>query len=77
MQRRVLPVLVRLLGEAGVREEVPHVLGSLFECSEELQRLASDADAIGKLACFLHDDAASTRLKVGRCGRGPGAKGLM
>lgn len=52
----VLPTLMKLLGEAEVREAVPRVLSRLVEDREELQKLAADADAINKLAAFLHDD---------------------
>jgi hypothetical protein len=49
----VLPVLVRLLGEAGVTEDVPGALCQLVEPSTELQQAAADADAIVKLAALL------------------------
>ena len=46
-------MLVRLLGEAGVTEDVPGALCELVEQSTELQQAAADADAILKLASLL------------------------
>lgn len=65
VQQSVLPVLVKLLGEGEVREEVPSTLFRLICDSEALQRAASDADAISKLAAFLHDEHCSAKLKEG------------
>lgn len=53
LQQAVLPVLVRLLGEAAVGEDVPGALCQLVEGSAELQQAAADADAIAKLAVIL------------------------
>ena len=53
LQQAVLPVLVRLLGEAGVAEDVPGALGQLVGDNAELQQAAADADAIAKLAAIL------------------------
>lgn len=49
----MLPVLVRLLGEAGVAEDVPGALGQLVGDNAELQQAAADADAIAKLGAIL------------------------
>lgn len=46
-------MLVRLLGEAGVSEDVPGALCQLVADSAELQQAAADADAIAKLALIL------------------------
>ncbi len=53
LQQAVLPVLVRLLGEAGVAEDVPGALGQLVANNAELQQAAADADAIAKLGAIL------------------------
>jgi hypothetical protein len=53
LQQAVLPVLVRLLGEAGLGEDVPGALCQLVQGSDELQQAAADADAIAKLAAIL------------------------
>lgn len=53
LQQAVLPVLVRLLGEAELAEDVPGALCQLVEHSVELQQAAADADAIVKLAAIL------------------------
>lgn len=53
LQQAVLPVLVRLLGEAGVAEDVPGALGQLVGDNAELQQAAADADAIAKLGAIL------------------------
>lgn len=62
----VLPILAKLLSDPTVREEVPHVLSQLLADNKELQAAAADADAISKLASFLHLEGCSTRLKVTR-----------
>jgi hypothetical protein len=67
VRKAVLPVLTKLLGDAEVREEVPHVLSQLLADNKDLQAAAADADAISKLASFLHHDGCSTRLKVMLC----------
>jgi len=64
VRNAVLPVLAKLLDEAEVREEVPHVLSLLLADRKELQAAAADADAISKLARFLRMDGCSQRLKV-------------
>ena len=53
LQQAVLPVLVRLLGEAAVGEDVPGALCQLVEGSAELQQAAADADAVARLAAIL------------------------
>ncbi|KAK9819822.1 hypothetical protein WJX72_002765 [[Myrmecia] bisecta] len=76
VQRAVLPVLVKLLGEAGVKDQVPRVLSRLIamppgasdsqkEYYVQLHSAATDADAIGKLVTFLHDDKSSPQLLQG------------
>lgn len=69
LQQTVLPVLVRLLEEAGVGEDVPGALCQLVEGSPELQQAAADADAITKLAAILREPARPPRLVEGalRC----------
>ena len=69
LQQAVLPVLVRLLGEAAVDEDVPGALCALVADSPELQQAAADADAIAKLAAFLRDPPRPPRLVEGalRC----------
>ncbi|KAI7844558.1 hypothetical protein COHA_001916 [Chlorella ohadii] len=69
LQQAVLPVLVRLLGEAGVAEDVPGALGQLVANNAELQQAAADADAIAKLGAILNDPARPPRLVEGalRC----------
>ena len=66
VQQAVLPVLVRLLGECGADggEDVPSVLCQLVEGSPDLQRAATDADAIAKLAVFVKDAGCPPRRKV-------------
>lgn len=67
LQQAVLPVLVRLLGEAG--EDVPSALCQLVQGNAELQQAAADADAIAKLATILRDSERPPRLVEGalRC----------
>eukprot|EP00873_Tetraselmis_striata_P006934 jgi/Tetstr1/427198/TSEL_017386.t1 len=65
LRATLLPILMKLLGEAEVREEVPRVLSQLVEGSEALQRLAADADAISKLARLLQEETCSCALLEG------------
>ena len=65
VRKAVLPVLLRLLGEEGVRERVPQLLARLLQDHPHLQAAAADADVVSKLAAFLHRDACSAQLKVG------------
>ncbi|EFN59484.1 hypothetical protein CHLNCDRAFT_138098 [Chlorella variabilis] len=69
LQQAVLPVLVRLLGEAELAEDVPGALCQLVEHSVELQQAAADADAIVKLAAILREPPRPARLVEGalRC----------
>ncbi|PSC76204.1 armadillo repeat-containing 8-like isoform B [Micractinium conductrix] len=69
LQQAVLPVLVRLLGEAAVGEDVPGALCQLVEGSAELQQAAADADAVARLAAILREPERPARLVEGalRC----------
>lgn len=64
VRRTVLPVLVKLLGCAAVREGVPGALAALLDSCPALHRAAADADAIGRLAAFLQDERCSAGLKA-------------
>jgi hypothetical protein len=69
LQQSVLPVLVRLLGEAGMAEDVPGALCQLVEHSAELQMAAADADAVAKLAALLRGGGPPPQVVEGalRC----------
>ncbi|KAK9838788.1 hypothetical protein WJX74_003399 [Apatococcus lobatus] len=54
LQSQVLPTLVRLLGNPAVRFSVPRCLNSIIEGSDVLQKVATDFEAIPKLAHLLH-----------------------
>lgn len=66
-------MLVRLLGEAGVGEDVPGALCQLVAGSAELQQAAADADAIAKLAAIL--GCAEWLARWPECSLGPCSAG--
>lgn len=49
--------------EESVKEEAPMVLARLVADNEDLQRIASEAEAISRLSIFLKDSNSSERLK--------------
>jgi hypothetical protein len=68
VRKVVLPVLAKLLGEPGAREEAPHLLAALVAGSGPLQAAAADADAVAKLARALLHDVCTPRQLVRGCG---------
>ena len=53
LQSQVIPTLVRLLGNPAVRFSVPRCLNRIIEGSDTLQKVATDFEAIPKLAHLL------------------------
>ncbi len=64
LQSQVIPTLVRLLGDPAVRFSVPRCLNSIIEGNEALQKVATDFEAIPKLAALLQTATAHTALLV-------------
>ncbi|KAK9860419.1 hypothetical protein WJX84_002217 [Apatococcus fuscideae] len=62
LQSQVIPTLVRLLGDPAVRFSVPRCLNSIIEGNEALQKVATDFEAIPKLAALLQTATAHTAL---------------
>mmetsp|Transcript_53933 Transcript_53933/g.89750 ORF Transcript_53933/g.89750 Transcript_53933/m.89750 type:complete len:639 (+) Transcript_53933:58-1974(+) len=64
VQMNVLPTIVKLFNEEDpIREEAPLVLAHLISDSEDLQKAASESDAIAKLAAFVQAETSPFRLK--------------
>ncbi|KAK5575850.1 hypothetical protein RB653_006984 [Dictyostelium firmibasis] len=62
--KNILPIIIRLMSEEeSVKEDAPMVLARLVADSEDLQRIASEAEAISRLSIFLKDSNSSERLK--------------
>ncbi|KAN0043076.1 hypothetical protein ACTA71_010711 [Dictyostelium dimigraforme] len=62
--KNILPIIIRLMSEEeSVKEEAPMVLARLVSDNEDLQRIASEAEAISRLSIFLKDTNSSERLK--------------
>eukprot|EP01132_Coremiostelium_polycephalum_P002301 gene2301-2840_t len=60
----ILPTIIRLMSEEeSVKEEAPVVLARLINDNEDLQRVASEAEAISRLGAFLKDPNCSDKLK--------------
>jgi len=64
-RRAALPVLLRLLGDPVWAQAVPMVLSTLIENSEELQKAATDADAVRALAAILTQPSADACVREG------------
>ncbi|KYR00796.1 armadillo repeat-containing protein [Tieghemostelium lacteum] len=63
--RNILPTIIRLMGEEdSIQEDAPIILARLISDNEDLQRVASEAEAISRLGQFLKDVNSSDRLKI-------------